>query len=272
MDDAYRKFFKREAKFPRFAAKHKPSGSRYTTKYTNNNIAVLMHRGKPCVKLPKIGMVPFVLPKGKGIGDIVPFGTSILSCSVKKDSLGFTASLQLEAVIQKPDFPVMIHIRDILSADMGLKAFATVGDIENAEAVENPRWIRLHAKRLRRLQQSLSRKKYDRKTHTGSRNWEKAKALVAKEQRKCADQRKDFHHKLSRHIADNCTVFICEDLNIKGMVKNHRLAKEISSAGWGNFLTMMKYKLESMGKTSLRWTAGSHPASCAAAAATRIRQ
>lgn len=77
-------------------------------------------------------------------------------------------------------------------------------------------------------------------THTGSRNWEKARLKVVKEQRKIADQRKDFHHKLSRAIADNCTAFICEDLAVKNMMKNRHLAKAIASVGWSQFLTMVK--------------------------------
>ena len=245
-------FFKHEAGFPKFAARWKPSGNQYTTKYTNNNIAVIMKGGRACLKLPKVGEVPFVLPKGKMPIDIVPPGASILSCSIKKDSLGFTASLQLETVIKKPEFPGTVSVRDMLASDMGLKVFAAVAGSDGGQTVENPRWIRFHAKRLRRLQKSLSRKRYDQKTHVGSRNWEKARRLVAKEQRKCANQRKDFHHKLSRAIADSCAAFVCEDLNIKGMAKNRHLAKEISSAGWGRFLAMVRYKMEAAGKYFLQ--------------------
>ena len=265
VDTAFRKFYKRETKFPRFASKQKPAGNRYTTKYTNNNIAIVLENGRPCLKLPKVGPVPFVLPKGKLFADIVPPDARILSCSVKKDSLGFTASLQLEAVIKKPEFPETVSIRDMLAADMGLKVFAAVAGNDGGQEVGNPRWIRLHARRLRRLQKSLSRKQYDRKTHTGSKNWEKARTLVAKQQRKCANQRKDFHHKLSRAITDSCTVFVCEDLNIKGMVKNRRLSKEISSVGWGRLLTMVKYKMEAAGKYFLqsdRFYASSQTCSC----------
>lgn len=135
---------------------------------------------------------------------------------------------------------------------MGIARFATIGNAEEMETVENPRWIRLHAKRLRRLQKALSRKRYDKKSHTGSKNWEKARRRVAAEQRKCANQRKDFQHKLSRKIADACTVFVCEDLNIRGMVKNRHLSKEISSAGWGRFLTYVRYKLERKGGIFLK--------------------
>ena len=252
VDTAFKKFYNKEANFPKSASEYKPSGNQYTTKYTNGNITVAWQDGRPCLKLPKVGFVPFILQKGKNLEDIVPNWAKILSCSIKKSSVGFTASLQMETVITKPVFPTTVNVRDILAADVGLKTFATVVGEDGSEKIENPRWIRLHARRLRRFQQALARKKYDKKTHTGSKNREKARLRVAKEYRKCANQRKDFHHKLSRIIADSCTVFVCEDLNIKGMVKNRHLSKEISSVGWGSFLAMVKYKMENAGKYFLR--------------------
>ena len=131
--------------------------------------------------------------------------------------------------------------------DMGIKSFCVYGNEDITINKENPRWIKIHQKRLRRFQKSLSRKQYDFRTHTGSKNYYKAKRKLAKEHRKLKNQRKDFQHKLSREIVNNCNVFICEDLNIKGMVKNHKLAKEISSCGWAQFLEFVKYKLQRNG-------------------------
>lgn len=253
VDAAYKKFFREHTGFPRFASKYNLSGNQYTTKFTNWNIAVETGKdGLSYVKLPKIGKIRFVLPKGKTVRDIVPEGTSILSASVKRAGQTYTVSLQLEAVVDKPAELAEVSVRDIVAADMGIARFATIGNAEEMETVENPRWIRLHAKRLRRLQKALSRKRYDKKSHTGSKNWEKARRRVVAEQRKCANQRKDFQHKLSRKIADACTVFVCEYLNIRGMVKNRHLSKEISSAGWGRFLTYVRYKLERKGGIFLK--------------------
>lgn len=171
----------------------------------------------------------------------------------------------MEAVIDKPVFSTVIHKDDIMSVDLGLKDFGVFGNLKESDAVPNPKWIQVHAKRLRRFQQSLSRKQYDHETHTGSRNWEKARLKVVKEQRKIADQRKDFHHKLSRAIADNCTAFICEDLTVKNMMKNRHLAKAIASVGWSQFLTMVKYKMERAGKyfrKVSRWYPSSQTCGC----------
>lgn len=248
VDSAYQNFFAGRAKFPKSASKWKPNGNSYTTKYTNDNIRLETIGGLPYIRLPKVGSVRFVLPKKMEPADILPKGTSILSATVKRKGDRFTVSLKLESVIEDPGKMMQMSVSEIMAADMGLKVYAVIGGAGWEEEIPNPRWIRVHRKRLRRLQQSLSRKQYDKETHTGSKNWEKAKKRVAAEQQKIANQRNDFQHKLSRRIADSCSAFCCEDLNIKGMVKNRKLAKEISSAAWGQFLRMVKYKLERQGK------------------------
>ena len=250
VDDAYKRFFEGKGGFPRYASSRKPNGNSYTTNYTTHNIELVMKDGLPYLKLPKIGYLRFVLPKGKRMEDILPAGAVIKAATVSRidKNSRYQVSLRIETVIDKPIFPAVIHAADILSVDLGLKVFGVFGNLESSESIQNPRWIKIHARRLRRFQQALSRKQYDKKTHTGSKNWEKARLRVAKEQRKTANQRKDFHHKLSRVIADSCSAFICEDLAVKNMMKNRHLSKSIASIGWSSFLTMVQYKMERAGK------------------------
>ena len=266
VDDAYNRFFKGLSGFPKYASRTKPNGNSFTTNFTNNNIELKMIDGIPYVKLPKIGNIRFILPKGKLLADIQPHGVSIKAATVSKESDGsYRISLRMESVIDKPVFPTVINAREIISVDLGLKDFGVFGNLEESIPVPNPRWIQVHAKRLRRFQQSLSRKQYDQKTHTGSKNWEKARAKVAKEQRKIADQRRDFHHKLSRAITDNCVAFICEDLAVKNMMQNRHLSKSIASVGWSQFLTMVQYKMERDGKhfrKISRWYPSSQTCGC----------
>ena len=249
VDDAYNRFFKGLSGFPKYVSRTKPNGNSFTTNFTNNNIELKMIDGIPYVKLPKVGCVRFILPKGKILTDIQPHGVSIKAATVSMELNGsYRIALRMESVIDKPVFLTVINAREIISVDLGLKEFGVFGNLEEPIPVPNPRWIQVHTKRLRRFQQSLSRKQYDHKTHTGSKNWEKARAKVAKEQRKIADQRRDFHHKLSRAITDNCVAFICEDLAVKNMMKNRHLSKSIASVGWSQFLTMIQYKMERAGK------------------------
>ena len=266
VDDAYNRFFNGLSGFPKYASKTKSNGNSFTTNFTNNNLELKMIDGIPYVKLPKVGCVRFILPKGKILTDIQPHGVTIKAATVSREPDGsYRIALRMESVIDKPVFPTVINARAIISVDLGLKEFGVFGNLEESIPVPNPRWIQVHAKRLRRLQQSLSRKQYDHKTHTGSKNWEKARAKVAKEQRKIADQRRDFHHKLSRAITDNCVAFICEDLAVKNMMKSRHLSKSIASVGWSQFLTMVQYKMERAGKyfrKISRWYPSSQTCGC----------
>ena len=266
VDDAYNRFFKGLSGFPKYASKTKPNGNSFTTNFTNNNIELKMIDGIPYVKLPKVGCVRFILPKGKILTDIQPHGVTIKAATVSMEPDGsYRIALRMESVIDKPVFPTVINAREIISVDLGLKEFGVFGNLEESIPVPNPRWIQVHEKRLRRFQQSLSRKQYDHKTHTGSNNWEKTRAKIAKEQRKIADQRRDFHHKLSRAITDNCVAFICEDLAVKNMMKSRHLSKSIASVGWSQFLTMVQYKMERAGKyfrKISRWYPSSQTCGC----------
>ena len=159
VDDAYNRFFKGLSGFPKYASRTKPNGNSFTTNYTNNNIELKMLGGIPYVKLPKIGNIRFILPKGKLLADIQPHGVSIKAAAVSKEPDGsYRISLRMESVIDKPVFPTVINAREIISVDLGLKEFGVFGNLEESIPVPNPRWIKIHAKRLRRFQQSLSRK------------------------------------------------------------------------------------------------------------------
>jgi putative transposase len=249
VDDAYNHFYNnikngktgKQAGFPKFASKYKPNGNSYTTKFTNNNIELKMVNNLPYVKLPKIGLVRIVMPVKQTINSILPDNTRITSATIRRFNGEWTISLQLERIVNKPEELIEVKATDVWASDMGIKDFAIYGNKDFTNKEDNPRFIKLHEKRLRRLQKSLSRKKLR------SKNWIKAKSKVSKEQRKIKNQRLDFHHKLSHKIVDSCNVFICEDLNIQGMVKNHKLAKQIVSVGWGQFLNFVQYKLERKG-------------------------
>lgn len=260
IDTAYKNFFEnikngktgKKAGFPKYVSRFKPNGNSYTTKFTNDNIELLEVDGLPYVKIPKVGKVRFVMPWKRTLETLVPEGTRILSACIKHQRDSYTISLQMEVVIDKIHSIQTVSLNRIYSIDMGIKDFGIYGNNEFTHIVENPRFIRKNAKRLRRLQQSLSRKVYNSKKHCGSKNYRKAKLKVAEFHNKIKNQRKDFHHKMSRRIVNECDVFICEDLNIKGMLKNHKLAREISSCGWGQFLNFVKYKIEKKGGIFLK--------------------
>lgn len=257
IDIAYKNFFEnikkgKKAGFPKFVSRFKPNGNSYTTKFTNNNIELLEVDGLPYIKIPKIGKVRFVMPWKQTLQTLVPKGSRILSICIKHQRDSYTVSLQMETVIDRI-YPIQTVTKNrIYSIDMGIKDLGIYGNNEFTEKIANPRFIRNNAKKLRRLQWSLSRKVFNSTKHCGSKNYRKAKLKVAELHNRIKNQRKDFLHKLSRKLVNECDVFICEDLNIKGLVKNHKVAKEISSCGWGQFLTFVKYKIEKKGGIFLK--------------------
>ncbi|MFZ1029788.1 MAG: RNA-guided endonuclease TnpB family protein, partial [Limnoraphis robusta] len=129
----------------------------------------------------------------------------------------------------------------VIGVDLGLTHFAITSDGNKVSKYNNPRHLAKHEKNLKRKQQKLAKK------HKGSNSRKKAKRTVAKVYERVTKSRQDFLHKLSRKLVNENQVVVVENLNVKGMVRNHNLAKAISDAGWGIFTNFLAYKLEQKG-------------------------
>ncbi|WP_321416517.1 RNA-guided endonuclease TnpB family protein [uncultured Methanomethylovorans sp.] len=127
--------------------------------------------------------------------------------------------------------------------DVGIKSFAV---LSTGQVIDNPKFLKWSLKKLIKLQKSVSRKQ------KGSKNRKKAVSKLAKHHQLVANQRNDFQHKTSATIISDNQAVALEDLNVKGMVRNHCLAQSISDVGWSEFIRKLTYKAEWYGKTILQ--------------------
>ena len=255
VQDAYDRFFKRQNKYPKRKTKRKAKKT-YTTKMTNNNICI---EGKT-IKIPKAGNVPFIMPKTNGnenkLLKVINGKSRILNATISLQGGKYYISLCCEEqvdLINKINIE-NIDLNKVTGVDLGIKDFATMTNGKKLEKISNPKYLSKSEKKLAKLQKKLSKKDLD------SSNYKKAKMKVARLHKKISNQRLDHAHKLSRRLTNENQVVILEDLNIKGMVKNKKLSKAISDAGWSKFMTLLKYKLEREGKYYIeidRWFASS---------------
>lgn len=141
--------------------------------------------------------------------------------------------------VELPDQPALPKTGKVIGIDMGISALITDSD---GNKIENPNYYREAQKKLRVLQRSLSRKQKD------SNQYKKALLRVQKQQIHVANQRSDYIHKLTTDLVRKFDGVALEDLNTKGMVKNHHMSKSILDSGWGIFKQYLTYKAESAGR------------------------
>ncbi len=140
--------------------------------------------------------------------------------------------------VERQDVPPSIDMENAIGIDVGLNQYAV---LSNRTVFENPRFLLQKEKQLRKAQRNLSKKKKD------SANYKKQVERIQILHEKVANQRKDFLHKLSYHLTQMYSVICIENLDIRKMVRNRKVSKSISDAGWGTFRRMLLYKCEKIG-------------------------
>ena len=224
LNKAYRNFFRKKSKFPKF--KKKGVKDKYRSCVTNNNIRI----EDDFLKMPKIGLIKIKMERQ------LPEGSKIKNVTISKTKTNkYFASIQFEYEKNIEQ----VEPAQFLGLDYSMSDFYV-----DSEGVKGnyPKFYRNTQKKLAKEQRKLSRMK------KGSNNYNKQKIKIAKVHEKIANQRKDFLHKTSRKIANFYDVVCVEGLNMKAMSQTMNFGKSVHDNGWGMFTHMLKYKLEESGK------------------------
>jgi putative transposase len=220
---AYQNFFEGRAKYPRFKSLHHRQSIQYPQKVKQID---------DCFKFPgKLGEVRARIHQ--------PLDGTIKTVTVSKCPSGkYYASVLME---YEGENPVATTDGKVIGIDLGIKDFAITYDGEKVSKYTNPQHLSKYEKKLAKKQCIAARKV------RASNRRRKAMRIVARVYEQVSNVRQDYLHKLSRKIVDNNQVVVVENLNLKGMVRNQKLAKAISDTGWRTFVNFLSYKLERSG-------------------------
>ena len=223
MNQAYDNFFKLHKGFPKFKSKH---DNRQSCRFPKD--AFIGVRGNRIDLIKVLKDIHFKCSRNDE-RYLNRNQDKVKSITLSKEPNG---KFYLSVLIDKPLRQVP-QSSSMVGLDLGIKDFAVTSD---GQVIENFHFKKNEESRLKRLQRQISKK------IVGSKNREKARLRFAKLNEKIRNRKLNFLHDVTNHLIDENQVIVMEDLNVKGMVRNHKLAESISEVNWGEFRRILTYK------------------------------
>ena len=202
------------------------------------------------INLPKIGKIRF---KGsKKLVDKVlnfPYGIRVGSTSIEMDNLGL-CYISISLASDYSFYDEYDKTNASIGIDLNLSNFLADSD---GNIIDSPKFLKKSEAKLKKEQKKLSRKyeaaKKDKRKYYECKNYQDQRLKVAKIHKRVSNQRKDFYNVLANNLVKNHDYIFAEDLKIRNMIKNHKLAKAISDSSWRSFLTILEWTAIKRNKT-----------------------
>ena len=236
LDDAFKRYYKKQGSYPKFKSKYN-SRRCYRTNCISSSYkdktyqSIEVDLKKDIIKLPKLKEV-----KIRGYRDLEYLPGRIINATVEQASTG---KYYVSVVVEENDIYTKLTPRKIIGIDLGIKDIIITSDNEK---IGNPRLIEKYEKRIKRCQRELSRR------IKRSNNYYKTKRRLAVLYQKLKNARKYLIHQITKKLVIENDIIVTENLNIKGMIEEKKISKHLTNVSLGEICRVLEYKAKIYGK------------------------